>query len=278
MSPLSRTPQSEDTSMIAVTLDSPPPKQKTEPTETSNPKKEDSRTQGKSSRSSKVSPTQQILNVWAVIIFIWAIYRHVFGTDLPVWADEFVIKPLIFLTPLYMYISIRERKHFFNDIWLRKDGLAGDIIYGSFVGMILFFSGAMINVIQHGTLIRPNSELFSGATVLEIAPIVGLYALISLATSFSEETLSRGFLLKRLYEQWNNMYTATLVSSLLYFALRIPVLFTNPEITGMALLQIMLTDLILSFTVSFLYLQAKSLALPIIIHAFYTLSLYIFLT
>jgi membrane protease YdiL (CAAX protease family) len=282
MSPLS-SKQHNDPSMIAVTLDSPPPSKKKDPPKdnTSHEGQPDAHHEtpdGKPLKKPRVSPTQQILNVWAIIIFVWALYRHFFGTSLPIWADEFIIKPLIFVFPLYFYIVIRERKHFFHDLWLRKDGLLGDILYGSFVGLVLFASGAMINYIQYETLVRPDSSIFSQQDILSIILSVGLFVLISFATSISEEILSRGFLLKRLYEQWGNMYTAILTSSLLYFALRIPILFTNPDVTGMALLQIMLTDLILSFTVSFLYLQSKSLALPIIIHTFYTLSLYIFLT
>lgn len=262
----------ETSGMIAVTLDSPPPpKPKKEQQNDSNQKKD-------MQESSRVSPTQQILNVWAVIVFVWALYRHFYNTDLPLWADEFLIKPAIFILPLYFYISIREHKHFFNDIWLRKDGLAGDLLYGLFVGLILFASGALMNYIKHETFVRPDSAIFSQSDITQIISSIGLYVLISIATSISEEILSRGFLLKRLYEQWKNAFTAILVSSLLYFALRIPILFTNPDITGMALLQVMITDLIFSFTVSYLYLQAKSLALPIIIHTLYTLSLYIFLT
>lgn len=272
--------------MIAVTLDSPPPKPKPEEKQKpEQPKEEDKSTSSPNhtpdtppGKSSRVSPTQQILNVWAMIVFIWSIYRHFYGTSLPIWADEFIIKPAIFVLPLYFYITVREHKHFFNNIWLRKDGVGGDLLYGSFVGLFLFSSGAMINFIQHGTIVRPDSAIFSQGDVLLIANSVALYVLISVATSISEEFLSRGFLLKRLYEQWNNIYTSILVSSLLYFALRIPMLFTNPDMNGMALLQVMLTDMIFSITVSFLYLQSKSLALPIIIHAFYTLSLYLFLT
>lgn len=273
----------KDDGMIVVTLDSPPLK-KQEETDKKNVNQKDTKdkniqekTTQQQNTSSRVSPTQQILNVWAVIIFIWALYRHFYKTDFPIWADEFLIKPAIFILPLYFYISIREHKHFFNDLWLRKDGLLEDFIYGSFVGIILFGSGALINYIKLGSIIRPDSAIFSQSDMMQIFMAIGLYILVSIATSVSEEMLSRGFLLKRLYEQWNNIITAILVSSLLYFALRIPLLFTNPDMNGITLLYVMLTDFIFSFTVSFLYIQSKSLALPIIIHTFYTLSLYLFL-
>lgn len=269
--------QSLDHGIISATLDSPPPSKKQEKRKGHHGYSLDPHLE-KKEKKPRVSPTQKVLNVWALIVLAWALYRHFFGTSLPIWADEFLIKPGLFILPLFLYISFRENKNFFIDIWLRKDGLSGDIVFGSIVGLFLFSSGALINFIQFGTLIRPDSVIFSQTDLFSIMNAVAFYFLISVATSFSEEILSRGFLLKRLFSLWNSMYKSILVSSLLYFALRIPILFSNPEMNGFALLQVMLTDLIFSATVSFLYLQSKSLALPIIIHTFYTLSLYIFLT
>ena len=48
--------------------------------------------------------------------------------------------------------------------------------------------------------------------------------------------------------------------------------------TGTVILQVMMTDIALSVVVSVLYLQRRSLLLPIIIHAFYTFSLTFFLS
>jgi membrane protease YdiL (CAAX protease family) len=270
-------------SMIAFTLDSKPVDKdksisKEEVVNAQNNSVYPEKKQKEDKKKSDTSPAQQILNTWAVIILIWALYRHFFKTDLPIWADEFFIKPLIFVFPLYFIIRIRQGKNFFKEIWLRADTLKEDFLYGSFIGLVLFGSAALINLSKFGTVINPNSEIFSQDSVLMIVSSISLYFLISVATSISEEILSRGFLLNKLNFYWNNVYTATLASSLLYFALRIPILFTNPEMNGMVLLQVLVTDLILSFTASFLYLQSKSLTLPIIVHAYYTFSLYLFLS
>ena len=47
-----------------------------------------------------VSPLQKSLNVWAIILILWSIYRANFGTSLPTWLDEFLVKPL-FLYSLF---------------------------------------------------------------------------------------------------------------------------------------------------------------------------------
>ncbi len=53
----------------------------------------------------KVSATQKILNVWAIVLILWSVYRANFGTNLPMWLDEFIMKPLIFLGPIVLYVQ-----------------------------------------------------------------------------------------------------------------------------------------------------------------------------
>ena len=62
----------------------------------------------------KTSPTQKALNVWAIVLIIWALYRAKFRTDLPIWFDEFIAKPAVFILPIYYYISRYEKKNFFS--------------------------------------------------------------------------------------------------------------------------------------------------------------------
>ena len=57
---------------------------------------------------SKATPTQKALNLWAVVLIVWAIYRAKF--KLPEWFDEFVAKPIVFVLPVYYYIQKIEKK------------------------------------------------------------------------------------------------------------------------------------------------------------------------
>ena len=57
---------------------------------------------------SKVTATQRALNLWAVILIIWSVYRAKFR--LPEWLDEFIAKPLVFILPVYYYIRKIEKK------------------------------------------------------------------------------------------------------------------------------------------------------------------------
>jgi membrane protease YdiL (CAAX protease family) len=59
--------------------------------------------------------------------------------------------------------------------------------------------------------------------------------------------------------------------------MHVPILFSNPEMRGTLLLQVMVTDFLLSFGVSLAYLQKKNVIVAILIHAFYNLAIYLML-
>ncbi len=217
-----------------------------------------------------VSPLQKSLNVWAIILILWSIYRANFGTSLPIWFDEFLVKPLFFILPVFWYIKKIERKPFFAQVDLHRKTIIPDLLLGFGLGLAFFAVGYLGIILRQGMLTTQILSLFT--------PQILTIFILAFATSVSEEILSRGFVLKRLYEESKNVIKSVAISSLLFFFLHIPILFTSQHMTGTVILQVMMTDIALSVVVSVLYLQRKSLLLPIIIHAFYTFSLTFFLS
>jgi membrane protease YdiL (CAAX protease family) len=216
---------------------------------------------------SKVTPTQKALNLWAIILIIWSVYRA--NLHLPEWFDEFIAKPIVFILPVWYYITKIEKGKLLDGLWVNQKKIFSDILYGLGIGGIFFVTSVLANSIKLKKLFIFNSSI-DFQTLL-------LIGLIALATAVSEEVLSRGFILKRLYEESKNKYTASFFASILFFFLHVPMLFTNVKITGNLLLLFMATDLILSLVNSFLFLERKSLVLPILVHALYNASLILFI-
>lgn len=202
---------------------------------------------------------EKVLNVWAISLILWSIYRANFKTDLPIEFDEFFAKPIIFLLPAYIFIKKVERVNFFQAVALFSKNFLQELLVGITIGIIFFAALAWVS--SAGFNIA-NSKIFYSFA-------------IALAVAISEEILSRGFVLKRLYEQSKNIYTSSFLASLLFFFLHVPILFTSSSINGFLLLQVMFTDLVLSLALSFLFLQRNSLIAPILVHTFYTLGLLI---
>ncbi|MFA6081077.1 MAG: CPBP family intramembrane glutamic endopeptidase [Patescibacteria group bacterium] len=209
------------------------------------------------------TPTQKALNLWAVILIIWAIYRTYF--KLPEWFDEFIAKPLVFVLPVFIYIRSVEKKEILSALFINKNfkSFIKEFFISFGIGLILFLT-ALVSV-----YIKFNKVSLFGH--FPSFNQFGLIVLTALATGITEEILSRGFVLKRLYEESKNAYSSTFFASILFFFLHVPILFANNRINGSMLLVFMLTDLLLSMVNGLIMIQRKSLTVPILIHAFYNI-------
>jgi hypothetical protein len=94
--------------------------------------------------SKEISKTQKALNLWAVILIIWSIYRANF--KMPDWFDEFLAKPLIFILPVYYYIIKIEKKSFFKEMYLGKKQVVKDLIIGLGIGGLFLLSAIFGNL------------------------------------------------------------------------------------------------------------------------------------
>ncbi|MFH0979677.1 MAG: CPBP family intramembrane glutamic endopeptidase [Candidatus Roizmanbacteria bacterium] len=211
----------------------------------------------------KVTPTQKALNLWAIILIVWAFYRSYI--KMPEWFDEFIAKPIIFVLPVFYYIKKIDKRSVFNYLNLKLKGkeIFYDLLYSLGIGLIFLVTAVSASYFRTGKLIfvgkLPNTTQF--LTILAI----------SLATGITEEILSRGFVLRKLYEESKNVLSSTFFASLLFFFLHVPILFTNIKITGNMLLMFMATDMLLSMVNGLIFLQKRSLTIPIFIHAFYNI-------
>jgi membrane protease YdiL (CAAX protease family) len=205
----------------------------------------------------KISLLQKTLNIWAIILVIWAFYRA--KLQMPIWFDEFIAKPLVFILPVYYYITKREKINFFKGINFYPNRLAKDLVIGTFIGLITISTFFFTSFLQNKKVILPSDQLIA-------------LSAITLAAAISEEILSRGFVLKRLYQDSKNKFSASFLASILYFFLHIPILFTNPQLTQHVLLLYMVIEIIFSFIISLIFLD-YGLLIAILIHFFYSFAL-----
>jgi len=212
-------------------------------------------------KSKKVTPTQKALNFWAVILIVWSIYRTYL--KLPEWFDEFIAKPIVFVLPVYFYIKWVEKKEFFSSLYINRNTrvFLKELLISLGVGLILLFTALLSIYLKFKRVDLINN--FPGFKQF------GIIVITALATGITEEILSRGFVLKRLYEESKNAYTSTFFASILFFFLHVPILFASSKINGNMLLVFMTTDLLLSMVTGLIMIQRKSLTVPILIHAFY---------
>jgi len=198
-----------------------------------------------------------------VILIVWSIYRTYF--KLPEWFDEFIAKPLVFVLPVLVYVKSVEKKEIFSGLFINKNFkvFVKEFFISFGIGLILLLT-ALFSVYLKFKKVGLFGHFPSFSQF-------GLIFLTALATGITEEILSRGFVLKRLYEESKNAYSSTFFASILFFFLHVPILFASRKINGSMLLVFMLTDLLLSMVTGLIMIQRKSITVPILIHAFYNI-------
>jgi len=207
-----------------------------------------------------------MLNVWAIILIIWSFYRATFKSDLPLWFDEFIAKPLVFLLPIYWYITKSEKKSFLTGVGFRKNKVLIDILFGLGIGSV-FIGVAILTRITKG-MTFPQLHLTSESII---------WFLSTLMAAVTEQTLSTGFIFKRLSDESKNIVRSLMISALLFFFLHVPVLFGVDKISSSTLVQMIILNTVMSLTTSVAFLLRKNTVVPILVHALYLLSLPILL-
>ena len=216
-----------------------------------------------------ISPVQKMLNVWAIVLIVWSIYRT--KLILPEFFDEFIAKPLVFILPVYWYIQKFEGGNFFEKIWLTRKNWTKDLHFALGIGVVFAMTAFAANFAKNGGFD------FSGTLqTLQGQNLMYLLA-VAVATAISEEILSRGFVLKRLYEDAKNMYSASFLASILFLVLHIPILFTKPHLSGSLILLFLATDFLLSFITSLIFLDSKNLVSAILVHALYNIAIILYI-
>jgi membrane protease YdiL (CAAX protease family) len=209
---------------------------------------------------------ESVYRLWAWILLVWSVYRYFFR--LPEWADEFIFKPLIFVVPVLWYV-VKKEKRKLESVGLTGKNIFNSIYIGIGFGMVFALEGVLAHYLKYGKLSVNPIAAFNNYGFW----LIGL----SLATAFSEELLSRGFLFNRIYEKTKNLPFAASVGSVLFVLLHVPILVTLTKLQGATLILFFATDFILAFANSMLFATTGSLVAPILVHLFWnmTVSLYL---
>jgi membrane protease YdiL (CAAX protease family) len=213
--------------------------------------------------ASSLSP---VFHLWAWILLIWSLYRYFI--KLPEWADEFIFKPLIFAAPVIWYV-LKKEKRTLSSVGITGKNFFNSLYIGIGFGMVFAVEGIVVHAIKYGKIdINPIAAFGS----------YGFFLLVlSLATAFSEELLSRGFIFNRIYEKTNSLSRAVLLGVIFFVLLHVPILVTMNKLQGMTLVLFFTTDVILALANSMLFVTTGSLVAPILVHVFWNMTVALYL-
>lgn len=203
---------------------------------------------------------QRALNIWGIVVILWAFYRAFF-VGVPAWLEEFVIKPFIFLYPVYSFFKHSVKRSFAEELGIKTRKLKEDI------ALFLILTSAIFFVLMFLLPSLPQAILRQGNIYYSI-----LLVAISMAASFTEELLLRGFVVHTLYKEWKNFYQAVFFGSLLSVVIYVPIFFAKGSFfRGNEILIVLAITFMVSLISSMLFLIRRSIWLPVGFHFAYTL-------
>jgi membrane protease YdiL (CAAX protease family) len=209
---------------------------------------------------------EPIYHIWGWILLVWSLYRYFF--KLPEWLDEFVAKPLVFVFPVLWYVLVKEKRRL-ESIGLTGKNFFNSVYIGLGFGMVFAIEGVIAHTMKYGKMdVNPIAAFQQYGFFLIV---------LSAATAICEEILSRGFIFNRIYEKTKNLPYAAFIGSILFVLLHVPILVTSTKLVGMTLILFIVTDFVLAYANSVLFITTGSLIAPILVHIFWnmTVSLYL---
>lgn len=204
--------------------------------------------------------------LWGWILLAWSLYRYFFR--LPEWVDEFVSKPLVFVAPVIIYVFKVEGRGLAS-IGITTKNFFKALYVGLGFGVIFAIEGIASNIIKYGELKINPIQAFDDYGFFLI--------IISIATAYSEELLSRGFIFSRIMEKTKNLPYSSTISTILFVLLHIPILVLSHKFQGLTLILFLATDIVLGMANSIVFYYTGSLLAPILVHTFWNMTVALYL-
>lgn len=189
-----------------------------------------------------------------ILIASWFLYRYLFGS-LPEDFEEIVVKPLIWLTPVFYLMSLEGKS--IKSIGYTTKNLFSSIYFILALGAGFALEGLIVNIVKYSGI---NFSANIGDASFMV--IFG----ISIITAITEETAFRGYLFTRLWKGTGNELKANLITSILWGIIHIPIVMSFGLTNMFGVFLYLGLIIIFGFGSAFVYARTKNIAASILLH------------
>ena len=217
----------------------------------------------------KPTSIKHVFQLYAFILVVWGFYRFLF--KLPETVEELVLKPIIWLGPLW-WVLYKEgvgspAKALASAGWTSKN-LFKSIYLAIGIGIFLAVEGAFINSIKYGTF----DFLKTNLTQSMLLGALG----ISFITAVSEETVFRGFIFGRVWKFLKSEWSANILTSIAWAAVHLPVTIFVWGYTQEQIIVFVLLTFLFGVVSSFVYARTGNIASSVLLHVFWEWPIILF--
>jgi hypothetical protein len=179
--------------------------------------------------------------------------------------EELVVKPVIWLVPLYFLI--KKEKANLASIGIVFNNFFKVVYFVLSLGFVFSFFALLINYLKY------NGFAFA-ANIGEVTfwGAVGL----SFITAVSEEVAFRGYLLTRLINTVKSEINANLIISVGWALIHLPVAVLDWKLEPSFLLVYIIVIFLFSIGTTFVFLRTRNIAAPILLHVLWQWPIILF--
>jgi len=197
------------------------------------------------------------------LLIVWGFYRFLF--KLPEEIEELIIKPLVWLVPVYLLV--RREKRGVSSVGITSKNLFPAIYISLILGILFAVEGVFINYVKYKG-VDFSANLVSNSLFISLG--------ISFATAVSEELAFRGYLFNRIWEAFGNEWKANLLTSVVWTLIHLPIAVFWWELNLAGVLGYLLLTLIFGIGSAFVFAKTKNVASSILLHIFWEWPIVLF--
>jgi len=209
---------------------------------------------------------KHVFALFSYIFVVWSIYRY-FPEILPVWVEEVILKPLVWLIPIFLLVKKTEKLPLAS-LGITKVNLFPSLYWGIGLGVVFSLEGLLTNTLKYGGL---SLEVFQYTPASFLGAV-----LLSFATAFSEEIFFRGYIFSRLWIIWKKEFLANLVSSLLFVLIHLPIGVFVLGYTPAVMLVFLFLVFIYGIGSAFVFARTGNIISSILLHVLWSWPIVLF--
>lgn len=197
------------------------------------------------------------------LLIVWGFYRMLF--KLPEEVEELVIKPVIWLLPVFYLLG--KEKLGLSSLGINSKNLFSSLYLSLILGVVFTIEGVIINFIKYqGADFSAN--LGSDPFLLALA--------LSFATAISEEVTFRGYIFNRVWYALGSAWKANLIVSFFWALIHVPIAIFWWKLDLLETLGLLILTTIFGIGSSFVFMKTQNIASSILLHVFWEWPIILF--
>ena len=198
------------------------------------------------------------------LLLVWTAYRFL-RLQLPDQVEELVIKPIIWLLPIFWFTT--KEKFPLSSLGITFKNLFPAIYLSLGLGAIFVIEAVLTNFFKYGR--------FNFGANIGNMPILSSLGL-SFATAFSEETAFRGYIFGRLWFTLKDEWSANVASSIIWTIVHIPIAFLVWKLNLVSGILYLLLTAAFGIGSAFIFGRTKNIFGSILLHVLWEWPIILF--